>query len=126
MYVCFSIVAVTHSLLSRCPFACPPPPPALSAGEAERSLDKARSVLRTVEGLTEGDLPGKVQFVATLHSCIGSAQMELGQSEDALEHHLKDHAISRELGSEEGVARAQENLVKVYMQMGEYQEALEQ
>ena len=109
--------------------SCPSPsslPPALSCGEAERSLDKAHSVLRTVEGLTEEDLPGKAQFVATLHSCIGSAQMELGQSENALEHHLKDHAISRELGNEEGVARAQENLVKVYMQMGEYQEALEQ
>lgn len=100
--------------------------PALSSGEAERSLDQALAVLQTVERLNETDLPGKVQFVATLHSCIGSAQIELGRTEDALEHHLKDHAISRELGNEEGVARAQENLVKVYMQMGEYQEALEQ
>ena len=99
---------------------------ALSSGEAERSLDQALAVLDTVERLSEADLPGKVQFVATLHSCIGSAQIELGRTEDALEHHLKDHAISRELGNEEGVARAQENLVKVYMQMGEYQEALEQ
>lgn len=83
-------------------------------------------MLQTVERLGEADLPGKVHFVATLHSCIGSAQTELGLSEDALEHHLKDHAISRELGNEEGMARARENLVKVYMQMGEHQEALEQ
>lgn len=101
-------------------------PPALSSGEAERSLEQALAVLQTVERLGEADLPGKVQFVATLHSCIGSAQTELGLSEDALAHHLKDHAISRELGNEEGMARARENLVKVYMQMGEHQEALEQ
>ncbi len=53
--------------------------------------------MKTVEGLTAKDLPNQQEFVASLHSCIGNAQLELGDAEVAMEHHLKDLAIAEKL-----------------------------
>ena len=99
---------------------------ALARGEVERSLDQGKSLLRTIQSLSEVDLPNKTHFIATVHSCIGSASLELGDAETSLEHHLKDCAISKDLDSKEGLTRALDNLIKVYVVMGEFQEALNQ
>lgn len=53
--------------------------------------------MKTVLALTEKDLPGKQEYIASLHSCIGNAQLELGEAELALEHHFKDLAIGEKL-----------------------------
>ena len=50
--------------------------------------------MKTVKDLTDKDLPNKVEFIASLHSCIGSAQLELGEAEMALKNHLKDLEIA--------------------------------
>ena len=105
---------------------CVPLVAGLTRGEAERSLEQGKSLLRTIQNLSEGDLPNKAHFVATVHSCIGSASLEIGDAETSLEHHLKDYAINKELESEEGLTRALDNLVRVYIVMGEFQEALDQ
>ena len=52
--------------------------------------------MRTVQSLSEKDLPNKYVFIASLHSCIGNAQLELGEGEMALKHHLDDLGIAEE------------------------------
>lgn len=70
---------------------------ALANGDAENSLLKAEKLMKTVAVLTEKDLPGKLEFVASVHSCIGNAQLEIGEAQLALEHHFKDLAIAEKL-----------------------------
>ena len=61
------------------------------------SLQKAHKLLKTVETLTDRDLPSKEEFVGSIHACIGNAQLELGGAELALDHHLKDLALADKL-----------------------------
>ena len=53
--------------------------------------------MRTVLELTDSDLPSKQEFIASLHSCMGNAYLEMGELEKALEHHLKDLKIADEM-----------------------------
>ena len=69
---------------------------ALANGEAEVSLQKALKVMKTVQGLADGDLPNKLEFLASLHSCVGNAYLEMGEAEKALEHHMEDLRIAEE------------------------------
>lgn len=73
-----------------------PPPAALAVGNAEESLMQAEQVMKKVQSLSNEDLPNKLEFVASLHSCIGNAQLELGEAEEALAHHLQDLKIAEE------------------------------
>ena len=66
---------------------------ALDNGDAEGSLQQARGVLKTVQSLSEKDLPSKQELIATLYSVIGTAQLELGEADKALESHLKDYQL---------------------------------
>ena len=50
--------------------------------------------MRTVQGLSEQDLPNKEDFLASLHSSIGSAHLELGNTELALDHFSQDLKIA--------------------------------
>lgn len=50
----------------------------------------------TVQSLSETELPNKMQFLATLHSCLGNAHLELGHTELAMEHFEKDMQIAEE------------------------------
>lgn len=70
---------------------------ALTNGDAELSLEKAEQLMKTIDSLTERDLPSRQEFIASLHSCIGNAQLELGEAELALHHHLKDLEIAEKL-----------------------------
>ena len=54
-------------------------------------------MFKTVEGLSEKELPSKQEFVASLHSCIGNAQLELGHAPQALSHHIEDLRIAEKL-----------------------------
>ena len=69
---------------------------ALANGDAEGSLQQAEKLMRTVQELTERDIPNKPEFVASLHSCIGNAHLEMGDSDLALRHHLDDLKIAQE------------------------------
>ena len=71
-------------------------PTALTDGEAENSLKQAEQLMKTVQELSENDIPNKVEFIASLHSCIGNAHLELGDSDLALKHHLDDLKIAEE------------------------------
>ena len=70
---------------------------ALASGEAEVSLIKAEKLLRKVEKMPQQDIPNKTEFIASLYSCIGNAQLELGEAESALDYHLKDLRIAEQM-----------------------------
>jgi hypothetical protein len=70
---------------------------ALANGHAETSLVKAEKLMKTVISLTERDLPGKQEYIGSLHSCIGNAHLEMGEAELALEHHFQDLSIAEKL-----------------------------
>ena len=69
---------------------------ALANGDAEGSLKQAEQLMKTVGELAQKDIPNKVEFIASLHSCIGNAHLELGDSDLALKHHLEDLKIAEE------------------------------
>lgn len=103
--------------------------------------------MKTVEALTDRDLPGKREFVASLYSCIGNAQLELGEADLALEHHLKDLELAKKLwvaslyiessthtyegflfvcrNQKEMLSRALDNVGRVYAVMGKFRRASE-
>ena len=66
----------------------------MSAGNASQSLLLSEQAINTVNSLTEENLPNKLQFVATLHSCIGNAHLELGNISKALSHYKQDMVIA--------------------------------
>lgn len=71
-------------------------PAGLANGDAEKSLAEAEQTMMTVLSLTEADLPNRSQFIATLYSSLGNAYLELGQTDQALEHFEKDMKIAEE------------------------------
>ena len=66
---------------------------ALANGDAEKSLKQAE---QTMKACLASDVPNKAELLATLHSCIGNALLELGDTEKALESHLKDLKLAEE------------------------------
>lgn len=69
---------------------------ALAEGRASDSLTLADKTLRKVMSMSESSVPNKSDVVANLHSCVGNAHLELGQTDKALEHHERDLAIAEE------------------------------
>ena len=72
------------------------PLPVLTSGSAEGSLQKAKKVLKKVLEWSKEEVPNKDELVGNLHSCIGNAQIELGQMVAALQSHRKDLEIAKE------------------------------
>lgn len=70
--------------------------PVLTSGSAEGSLQKAEKVLKKVLEWNKEDVPNKDELVGNLYSCMGNAQMELGQMVAALQSHRKDLEIAKE------------------------------
>lgn len=70
--------------------------PVLTSGSAEGSLQKAEKVLKKVLEWNKGEVPNKDELVGNLYSCIGNAQIELGQMVAALQSHRKDLEIAKE------------------------------
>lgn len=74
----------------------PFPFPVLTSGSAEGSLQKAEKVLKKVLEWNKEEVPNKDELVGNLYSCIGNAQIELGQMAAALQSHRKDLEIAKE------------------------------
>ncbi|KAF3816930.1 hypothetical protein GH733_014278 [Mirounga leonina] len=68
----------------------------LSSGSADGSLQKAEKVLKKVLEWNKEEVPNKDELVGNLYSCIGNAQIELGQMVAALQSHRKDLEIAKE------------------------------
>ncbi|XP_051571539.1 outer dynein arm-docking complex subunit 4 isoform X2 [Myxocyprinus asiaticus] len=98
---------------------------ALSAGNAESSLKKARELMKTVQGWTEEVLPNKREVLGNLHSCIGNALMDLGKMDKALNHHEKDLELAKQGNLTDSKSRALDNIGRVYARIGKFQQAID-
>ncbi|XP_064329388.1 outer dynein arm-docking complex subunit 4 isoform X2 [Phalacrocorax carbo] len=91
----------------------------------EESCKKAERVLKTIQGWSDDEVPNKNQLIGNLHSCIGNAQLEMGQMEAALQSHKMDLEFARQNDLPDTVSRALDNIGRVYARMGKFQQAID-
>ncbi|NXN18191.1 TTC25 protein, partial [Indicator maculatus] len=96
----------------------------LAGGSPGESCQKAECVLRTVQRWPEQEVPNKAELIGSLHSCMGSAQLEMGQVEAALQSHQMDLKCAKENKLPEAVSRALDNVGRVYARTGRFQQAI--
>ncbi|KAJ8786889.1 hypothetical protein J1605_023321 [Eschrichtius robustus] len=101
------------------------PLPVLTSGSAEGSLQKAEKVLKKVLEWNKEEVPNKDELVGNLHSCIGNAQIELGQMVAALQSHRKDLEIAKEYDLPDAKSRALDNIGRVFARVGKFQQAVD-
>ncbi|KAM4844165.1 outer dynein arm-docking complex subunit 4 [Thomomys bottae] len=97
----------------------------LTSGSAEGSLQKAEKVLKKVMEWNKEEVPNKDELVGNLHSCIGNAQIELGQMVAALQSHRKDLEIAKENDLPDAKSRALDNIGRVFARVGKFQQAID-
>ncbi|XP_023573691.1 tetratricopeptide repeat protein 25 isoform X2 [Octodon degus] len=97
----------------------------LSSGSAESSLQKAEKVLKKVLEWGPDDVPNRDELLGNLHSCIGNAQLELGQTAAALQSHRRDLDIAREHDLPDAKSRALDNIGRVFARIGKFQQAID-
>ena len=68
----------------------------LTGDSPEESCKKAERVLKTIQGWSDDEVPNKNELIGNLHSCIGNAQLEMGQMEAALQSHKMDLEFARQ------------------------------
>ncbi|XP_017940115.3 tetratricopeptide repeat protein 25 [Manacus vitellinus] len=96
----------------------------LARGSAEESCRKAERLLKKIQGRPENEVPNKSELVGTLHSCIGNAQVEMGQMEAALRSYRRDLDCARQNALPDSVSRALDNIGRVYAQTSRFQQAI--
>ncbi|XP_053944682.1 outer dynein arm-docking complex subunit 4 isoform X1 [Cuculus canorus] len=97
----------------------------LSGDCPEESCKKAEHVLKTIQGLSADEVPKKNELIGNLHSCIGTARLEMGQMEAALQSHKMDLEVARQNNLPDAVSRALGNVGRVYARMGKFQQAID-
>ncbi|XP_064225281.1 outer dynein arm-docking complex subunit 4 isoform X1 [Aotus nancymaae] len=97
----------------------------LTSGSAEGSLQKAEKVLKKVLEWNKEEVSNKDELVGNLYSCIGNAQIELGQMAAALQSHRKDLEIAKEYDLPDAKSRALDNIGKVFARVGKFQQAID-
>ncbi|KAM9843949.1 outer dynein arm-docking complex subunit 4 [Aulostomus maculatus] len=98
---------------------------ALTSGNAKLSLKKAEEVMRKVQGWTEKEVPNKKEVVGSLHSCMGNALIDLGDTDKALDHHQKDLELAEQCKLPDAMSRALDNIGRVYAITGQFTQAIE-
>ncbi|XP_027603806.2 tetratricopeptide repeat protein 25 [Pipra filicauda] len=96
----------------------------LARGSAEESCRKAERLLKKIQGRPENEVPNKSELVGTLHSCIGNAQVEMGQMEAALRSYRRDLDCARQNALPDSVSRALDNIGRVYARTSRFQQAI--
>ncbi|KAF7486154.1 Hypothetical predicted protein [Marmota monax] len=97
----------------------------LTSGSAEGSLQKAEKVLKKVLEWNKEEVPNKDELLGNLYSCIGNAQIELGQMGAALQSHRKDLEIAKEYDLPDAKSRALDNIGRVFARVGKFQQAID-
>ncbi|XP_027480234.1 tetratricopeptide repeat protein 25 isoform X2 [Zalophus californianus] len=97
----------------------------LTSGSADGSLQKAEKVLKKVLEWNKEEVPNKDELVGNLYSCIGNAQIELGQMVAALQSHRKDLEIAKEYDLPDAKSRALDNIGRVFAKVGKFQQAID-
>ncbi|XP_023801898.1 tetratricopeptide repeat protein 25 [Cyanistes caeruleus] len=96
----------------------------LARGSAEESCRKAERMLKKIQTWSENEVPNKNELIGNLHSCIGSAQLAMGQMEAALRSHKMDLDCARQNSLTDAVSRALDNIGHVYARIGKFQQAI--
>ncbi|XP_068023127.1 outer dynein arm-docking complex subunit 4 [Melanerpes formicivorus] len=96
----------------------------LAGGCPGEGCQQAECVLRTVQRCPEQELPNKAELLGSLHSRMGSAQLQMGQVEAALQSHQMDLKCAEQNNLPEAVSRALDNIGRVYTRTGRFQEAI--
>ncbi|XP_054657376.1 outer dynein arm-docking complex subunit 4 [Grus americana] len=91
----------------------------------EESCKKAQRVLKRIQGWSDDEVPNKNELIGNLHSCIGNAQLEMGQVEAALQSHKMDLEFARQNNLPDAVSRALDNIGRVYARIGKFQQAID-
>ncbi|KAM6114837.1 outer dynein arm-docking complex subunit 4 [Phoenicopterus ruber ruber] len=97
----------------------------LTGGSPEESCRKAEHVLKTIQGWSDEEVPNKNELIGNLHSCIGNAQLEMGQMEAALQSHKMDLEFARQNDLPDAISRALDNIGRVYARIGKFQQAID-
>ncbi|XP_071103164.1 outer dynein arm-docking complex subunit 4-like [Haliotis cracherodii] len=90
----------------------------------EECKRRAHVCLQTMSNYTEDDIADKRDVVARIHSILGNTHLELGEYEEAQEHHEKDLSIGEECNIDEPVSRALGNLGRVFVYKKQFHKAL--
>ncbi|XP_046329550.2 outer dynein arm-docking complex subunit 4-like isoform X2 [Haliotis rufescens] len=90
----------------------------------EECKRRAHVCLQTMSNYTEDDIADKRDVVARVHSILGNTHLELGEYEEAQEHHEKDLSIGEECNIDEPVSRALGNLGRVFVYKKQFHKAL--
>ena len=69
---------------------------AQTEGRYQESLDKAKHSLKLVENSSDDEIQNKPELIASIHSSIGNAYLELGKTNQAMDHHERDLDIARD------------------------------
>ncbi|KAJ6660662.1 hypothetical protein lerEdw1_017659 [Lerista edwardsae] len=96
----------------------------LTSGSPERSCQKAEQVLKKIQGWSDEEIPNRSELVGNLYSCIGNAQIEIGNMTLALQSHQVDLDIAKENNLTDTISRALDNIGRVYARMGSFQDAI--
>ncbi|XP_064256136.1 outer dynein arm-docking complex subunit 4 isoform X1 [Passer domesticus] len=96
----------------------------LARGSAEESCRKAERLLKKIQAWSEDEVPNKNELIGNLHSCIGDAQLAMGQMEAALHSHKMDLDCARQNTLTDAVSRALDNIGHVYARTGKFQQAI--
>ncbi|NWX16188.1 TTC25 protein, partial [Aegotheles bennettii] len=97
----------------------------LAGDNPEESCKKAERVLKTIQEWSDEEVPNKNELIGNLHSCIGNAQLEMGQMEAALQSHKMDLEFARQNDLPDAISRALENIGRVYARIGQFQQAID-
>ncbi|XP_032857979.1 outer dynein arm-docking complex subunit 4 isoform X2 [Tyto alba] len=97
----------------------------LTGGCPEESCKKAENLLKKIQGWSDDEVPKKSELIGNLHSCIGNARLEMGQTEAALQSHKMDLEFARQHDLPDAVSRALDNIGRVYARMGKFQQAID-
>ncbi|XP_053821468.1 outer dynein arm-docking complex subunit 4 [Vidua chalybeata] len=96
----------------------------LARGSAEESCRKAERMLKKIQAWSENEVPNKNELIGNLHSCIGNAQLAMGQMEAALRSHKMDLNCARQNALTDAVSRALDNIGHVYARISKFQQAI--
>ncbi|GAA6086846.1 outer dynein arm-docking complex subunit 4 [Tachysurus ichikawai] len=96
----------------------------LTAGNTEKSLKKAREMLKTVQSCSDKALPNKAEVLGNLYSYIGNALMDLGNMDKALENHFKDLELAQQGKLLDSKSRALDNIGRVFARIGKFHQAI--
>ncbi|KFP20720.1 Tetratricopeptide repeat protein 25, partial [Egretta garzetta] len=97
----------------------------LTGDSPEECCKKAERVLKTIQGWSDEEVPNKNELIGNLHSCIGNAQLEMGQMEAALQSHKMDLEFARQNNLPDAESRALDNIGRVYARIGKFQQAID-